>query len=78
MLKAPLGDSSAVLAPTDLGGRFFTLTERRWSNAVLCAFLLEDPVRIMELSPAADGVRKNRLLEDALESRTNSNRSKRT
>lgn len=65
MKRAPLANSSRVLAPTDLDGRFFTLTERCWSNAQVASFLLSDTVRIMETMPAADGALKNQLREDA-------------
>lgn len=62
---APLRNSSRVLAPTDLEGRFFTLTERMWSNAVVASYLLGHAAELMQALPAADGALKNRLLQDA-------------
>ncbi|PQZ81788.1 MULTISPECIES: hypothetical protein [unclassified Brevundimonas] len=59
---APLRNSSRVLAPTDLDGRFFTLTERMWPNAVVASYLLGHTADLMEALPAADGELKNRLL----------------
>ena len=63
--RAPLNNSSRVLAPTDLGGRFFTLTERMWRNAEVAGYLLGHVADLLEALPAADGALKNRLLVDA-------------
>lgn len=62
---APLRNSSQVLTPTDLDGRFFTLTERMWSNTVVASYLLGYAADLMNALPAADGGLKNRLLLDA-------------
>lgn len=61
----PLRNSSRVLAPTDLGGRFFTLTERMWTNAEVAAYLMGHVADLMEALPAADGALRNQLLLDA-------------
>lgn len=63
--RAPLKNSSRVLAPTDLGGRFFTLTERMWRNTEVAGYLLGHVADLLEAQPAADGALKNRLLVDA-------------
>ena len=63
--RAPLNNSSRVLAPTDLGGRFFTLTERMWRNTEVAGYLLGHVADLLEALPAADGALKNRLLVDA-------------
>ncbi|MBK1969325.1 hypothetical protein ABC365_07170 [Brevundimonas sp. 3P9-tot-E] len=63
--QAPLRNSSRVLTPTDLGGRFFTLTERMWPNAEVAGYLLGHVAELMQALPAADGALKNRLLRDA-------------
>lgn len=65
MVDRPLGNSSRVLRPTDLEGRYFTLTERAWPNAEVAVFLLTDTAGLMEALPAADGALKNQLLVDA-------------
>lgn len=62
---APLRNSSQVLTPTDLDGRFFTLTERMWSNSVVAGYLLGYAADLMRALPAVDGALKNRLLLDA-------------
>lgn len=62
---APLQNSSRILTPTDLDGRFFTRTERMWSNAVVASDLLGHAADLMQELPAADGALKNRLLLDA-------------
>lgn len=63
--QAPLRNSSQVLAPADLGGRFFTLTERMWPNAEVASYLLGHVAELMKQLPATDGALKNRLLLDA-------------
>ncbi len=63
--RAPLGNSARVLTPTDLDGRFFTLTERMWPNAQVAGYLLGHVAELMKVLPAADGALKNRLLLDA-------------
>lgn len=63
--RAPLRNSSQVLAPTDLDGRFFTLTERMWPNAEVASYLLGHAAELMQALPAVNGALKNRLLLDA-------------
>ena len=65
MVDMPLGNSSRVLRPTDLEGRYFTLTERAWPNAEVADFLLTDTAGQMEALRAVDGALKNQLLVDA-------------
>jgi hypothetical protein len=65
MVDRPLGNSSRVLRPTDLDGRYFTLTERAWPNAEVAEFLLTDTAGLMEALPGADGALKNQLRIDA-------------
>jgi hypothetical protein len=61
----PLRNASRALAPTDLGGRFFTLTERMWPNAEVAGYLLGHVADLMEALPAADGAMKNQWLLEA-------------